>query len=236
MAIGNITPDSFYSGSRLSGGFEIVRWARQAVVDGASILDIGGCSTRPGSAPIDSESEWARIKYALSAIREVMPDVSLSLDTFRPEIARRALEEFGSMIINDVSGGCEKMYEIVHYWDVPYVWTLRGKLDLPSHYPEMNRLNLVLDPGFGFTGGIEQDYTCLREMHCLSQYGKPILVGISRKSMLYKPLGITPNECLNATQVAQFYALTQGATILRTHDVKESVQTMKLYDLVVSKE
>jgi dihydropteroate synthase len=241
MAIGNVTPDSFYPDSRLMGASQdqvdpesIVSWARKALADGADILDIGACSTRPGSTPVDEPTEWARLEPALEALRTEMPETPLSIDTFRPEIARRALPRFGSMIINDISGGSEAMFEVVRHYHVPYVWTLRGDLSLPARHPEMNDIDLILDPGFGFIGSPEADYECLRHMDDLRAFNRPVLAGISRKSMVYKPLGLTPQTCLIPTQALQLYALEHGATILRTHDVKESKQTVRLFDMLNS--
>ena len=234
MAIGNVTPDSFYAASRLGSEHELVTWAHRALADGASILDIGACSTRPGSEPVDEEDEWSRLQPALAAIRHELPDVPLSIDTFRPEIARRALDAFGPMTVNDISGGCEAMYEVVRQWNVPYIWTLCGQLDLPSRRPEMEDLQLILDPGFGFIGSTEADYDCLRRMDSLQQYNRPILVGVSRKSIVWRPLGITPESSLCATQVLHLYALQHGATILRVHDVKEAKQVVCLFDMLNS--
>jgi len=235
MAIGNVTPDSFYAASRLADTDRVLAWARSAVADGADILDIGGCSTRPGSTPASEEEEWTRVAPALKAIRKEMPEMLLSLDTFRSSIARRALEQFGPMIINDISGGCEAMYEIVREFEVPYIWTLSGDLELPKKMPQVCEMEgLILDPGFGFIGSTEADYACMRNMKQLQAYGKPILVGVSRKSMVWRPLGLTPETCLSATQALQLYAIEQGATILRTHDVKETRQITKLFELVNS--
>lgn len=234
MAIGNVTPDSFYTASRLGSADELEAWARQALADGADILDIGGCSTRPNSTPVSEEEEWERLKPAFATLRSAFPDVQLSLDTFRSEIARRALEEFGPMIINDISGGCEAMYEVVRQWGVPYIWTLRGQLDLPDKLPLLNEIDCILDPGFGFIGSPELDYACMRQLDSLRWYERPVLVGVSRKSMVYKPLGLTPETCLCATQALQLYALEHGAIILRTHDVKETKQTVLLYEQIVN--
>ena len=231
MAIGNVTPDSFYAASRLGTTDQVVSWARQALADGADILDIGACSTRPGSIAAEEEEEWRRLEPALAVLRSTFPEVPLSIDTFRPEIARRALEGFGALIINDISGGCEAMYEVVRKARVPYIWTLRGELDLPAKRPEMNDIDLILDPGFGFIGSTEKDYACMRNMDALREYKRPILVGVSRKSMVYKPLGLTPETCLTAIQALQMYALEHGATILRTHDVAATRQTIKLFEL-----
>ena len=229
MAIGNVTPDSFYAGSRLVDQSHVLSWARAAVEQGASILDIGGCSTRPGSTPASEEEEWRRVAPAIEALHCEMPEIPLSLDTFRPEIARRALEQFGPMIINDISGGCDAMYEVVRNHQAPYVWTLSGDLSLPEKRPEMQDIELILDPGFGFIGSTEKDYICMRQMDSLRSYNRPILVGVSRKSIVWRPLGLTPETSLTPTQVLHFYALEHGATILRVHDVKEAVQTVTLY-------
>ena len=230
MAIGNVTPDSFYPASRLAETADVVAWARQALDVGAEILDIGACSTRPGSIPVSEEGEWARLEPALTAIRKTLPDAQLSLDTFRPEIARLALEHFGPMIINDISGGCEAMYELVRAHNVPYIWTLRGQLDLPAQKNEMRDMELILDPGFGFIGSTAADYNCMRQLDELRAYNLPIFVGISRKSMVYKPLGLSPDTCLTATQALQLYALEHGADILRTHDVAATRQIITIYE------
>ena len=207
MAIGNVTPDSFYAASRLGSTDAVVAWAQQALADGAEILDIGACSTRPGSTPASEEEEWRRLEPALAALREALPEVRLSVDTFRPEIALRQAR-------------------------VPYIWTLRGDLDLPARMPELRNIDLILDPGFGFIGSTEADYECMRNMHRLRAYNLPILVGVSRKSMVWRPLGLTPETCLEATQALQLYALEQGATILRTHDVAATRQTIEIFNLL----
>ena len=163
-------------------------------------------------------------------MREVLPEVPLSLDTFRPAIAEKALQQFGPMIINDISGGCEAMYDLVRKYRAPYVWTLCGQLDLPKRMPEMQDIDLILDPGFGFINSTEADYTCMRQLDRLKAYERPVLVGVSRKSMLWRPLGLTPDTCLCATQALQLYALEHGASILRTHDVKETKQTITLWE------
>ena len=230
MAILNVTPDSFYAASRLTDTNEVAAAARRAVADGASILDIGACSTRPNSVPVEEEEEWRRLEPALAAVRRALPDTPLSVDTFRPEIARRALEQFGPLTINDISGGSVAMYEVVRHYGVPYIWTLRGKYHLLEQLPEMADMQLILDPGLGFCGGVEQDYDCLRRLDTLSAYGLPVLVGVSRKSMMWKLLQVTPDDCLPATQVLHLYALQHGATILRVHDVREAAQTITLYE------
>ena len=233
MAIGNVTPDSFYPASRLADSYQLEAWAQNALADGADILDIGGCSTRPGSTPVDEEEEWRRLEPAFTLLKQKFPETQLSLDTFRPEIARRALDQFGPMIINDISGGCEAMYDLVRKQKAPYIWTLRGDLTLPDRSP-LNDIDLILDPGFGFIGSPEADYACMRDLDYLRVYDRPILVGISRKSMLWRPLGLTPDTCLTATQALHLYALEHGATILRVHDVKETKQTILLYEQIVN--
>ena len=236
MAIGNVTPDSFYASSRLMNPSSeqvdeegVLAWAKNALSEGADILDIGACSTRPGSTPVEEAEEWRRLQPALRVLRKNIPEVQLSLDTFRPEIARLALENFGPMIINDISGGCPLMYDIVRSFEVPYVWTLRGNLDWPLQ-KSMDGIHLILDPGFGFCGGVEQDYECLRGLDSLRAFNRPILVGVSRKSMLWKPLGLTPDTCLCATQALQLYALEHGAAILRTHDVRATRDTITIWN------
>ena len=230
MAILNVTPDSFYAASRLSGADRVAEAARRAVTDGAAILDIGACSTRPGSTPASEEEEWSRLEPALEAVKRALPEVPLSVDTFRPEIARRAIEQFGRLTINDISGGSEAMYSVVRRYGVPYIWTLRGDYGMLERLPEMADMQLVLDPGLGFCGGVEQDYACLRRMDELGACGLPVLVGVSRKSMLWRLLGITPDESLSATQVLHLYALQHGATILRVHDVREAAHTITIYN------
>ena len=229
MAILNVTPDSFYADSRLSSVDDAVQAAQQSIAEGASILDIGACSTRPGSRAVSAEVEWQRLEPVLRAIRQTLPTVQLSVDTFRPEIAERAICLAGEIIINDISGGSEEMMRLVRKWHVPYVWTLRGNYDWLARMPEMEDIDLILDPGLGFCGGVDQDYDCLRHIDILRSYNRPILVGCSRKSMLYKPFGVTPADCLSATQVLHFYALQHGATILRAHDIREAMQTITLY-------
>jgi len=239
MAIGNVTPDSFYASSRLmdpsSGmvnGETVVAWAENALRDGADILDIGACSTRPDSTPVSEDEEWRRLEPALEALRTALPDATLSVDTFRPSIARKAVERFGQLIINDISGGCDEMFDFVLANSLPYVFTFRGAYRLLDILDNPATLKWILDPGFGFCGGVEQDYACLRQMDSLRAYNRPVLVGVSRKSMLYKPLGLTPDTCLSATQALQLYTLFHGATILRTHDVRDTRNIIEVYKMI----
>ena len=235
MAIGNVTPDSFYAPSRLTDTDRVIAWARTALEEGADILDIGACSTRPGSTPAPEEEEWRRLEPALQALRAELPDAQLSVDTFRPEIARRALDSFGPMIINDISRGCQAMYDLVCTHDVPYVFTFSGaynQLVILDHCPMKH---VIIDLGLGFCGGVEEDYECLRRMDELQSYNRPILVGISRKSMIWKPLGLTPDTSLTSTQALHLYALEHGASILRVHDVLPARQTIRLYEMINGK-
>jgi dihydropteroate synthase len=232
MAILNVTPDSFYAGSRIQDPDRLVSAALRCLDEGAYILDIGACSTRPDSLPASEEEEWSRLEPALRALRTRVPDARLSVDTFRPEIARRALESFGPLIVNDVSGGCEAMFNLVRGYRVPYIWTLRGDYSRLQEIDRMEGIELILDPGLGFTGGVDNDYRCLRQIDRLKAYGRSVLVGVSRKSMLYRLLETTPEDCLAATQVLHLYALQHGATILRVHDVREARQTVRLYEKI----
>lgn len=225
MGIINCTPDSFYSPSRVQEG-EVLAVAERMVADGAAILDIGGCSTRPGYTPVEEEEEWRRVEPALRMIRKAMPEVVLSLDTYRVEVARRALDTFGEMIINDVSGGDEQMYGLVKAYDVPYIITGRP-------VPEVHGYDKwIEDPGLGFLGSTEADYAALRS---LRRGDYPLLVGLSRKSMIYRTLGITPEESLTPTQALHMYALTHGADILRVHDVLPAVQTVRMFTMLDKK-
>lgn len=232
MAILNATPDSFYSASRLSDAGQVLAAAERAMAEGADILDLGACSTRPGYTPVPVEEEWRRLEPALRAIRTSLHNIPLSIDTFQPEIARRAMDSCGPLIINDISGGCEAMYALVREYNAEYIWTLRGQLNIAEQWPAMQDMRIILDPGLGFTGSTERDYECLRRLPELKQYGRPILVGLSRKSMVYRPLGLTPETCLAPTQVLHLYALQQGASILRTHDVRDTMNTITIYNTI----
>ena len=266
MAILNITPDSFVPSTRLLGGQKSVvsgQWsvtadeervlaqAERALAEGAAILDIGGYSTRPGAAEVSEAEEWRRVALAIGAIRQRFPEVVVSVDTFRAEVARRAVDEYEADIINDISGGCEEMYEAVAERHVPYVLmhmrgtpkTMQQMTDYEDIMSEMmayfqsriDRLHrmgvadVIVDPGFGFAKTVEQNYEVLRRMQEFEALGCPLLAGLSRKSMFYKPLGITPEEALNATTAANMLALERGANILRVHDVRAAVETVEVF-------
>jgi dihydropteroate synthase len=253
MAIVNITPDSFYtSWSDLSEN-TLLDAIQNMLHEGADMIDIGACSTRPNSVPVDADAEWARLSPALQAIRYHFPSAILSVDTFRAEIAEKALEA-GADMINDVFGGgeSERMWEVVAAHRVPYILTHAQALSVPSHPTDydytmsqvvdfmqssINRLHkmgvadVIIDPGFGFNKTEQQNYTILRDMDILHSLHVPILVGISRKSMLYNPLGLTPADVLPATIAAHTIALDRGAKILRVHDVAAAKQAITVYSL-----
>jgi dihydropteroate synthase len=253
MAIVNITPDSFYtSWSGLSEN-TLLDAIQNMLHEGADMIDIGACSTRPNSVPVDADAEWARLSPALQAIRYHFPSAILSVDTFRAEIAEKALEA-GADMINDVFGGgeSERMWEVVAAHRVPYILTHAQALSVPSHPTDydytmsqvvdfmqssINRLHkmgvadVIIDPGFGFNKTEQQNYTILRDMDILHSLHVPILVGISRKSMLYNPLGLTPADVLPATIAAHTIALDRGAKILRVHDVAAAKQAITVYSL-----
>lgn len=253
MAIVNITPDSFYtSWSGLSEN-TLLDAIQNMLHEGADMIDIGACSTRPNSVSVDADAEWARLSPALQAIRYHFPSAILSVDTFRAEIAEKALEA-GADMINDVFGGgeSERMWEVVAAHRVPYILTHAQALSVPSHPTDydytmsqvvdfmqssINRLHkmgvadVIIDPGFGFNKTEQQNYTILRDMDILHSLHVPILVGISRKSMLYNPLGLTPADVLPATIAAHTIALDRGAKILRVHDVAAAKQAITVYSL-----
>ena len=256
MAIVNATPDSFYAASRTQSHKAIAERVEQALKEGAAIVDIGGYSSRPDADDVSVEEEWSRVDMALSATREVSAEVAVSIDTFRAEVVRRAYEKYGEVIVNDITGGLgdEKMLQTVAELELPYIaMHMRGTpqtMQQQTHYNDVvadvanelqerltaienagiERKRVALDPGFGFAKRVEQNYELLAGLHNLKALGQPLLVGVSRKSMIYKPLGITPDEALSATQAVHWEALRQGATLLRVHDVAEAVATIKLYE------
>ena len=252
MAIINVTTDSFARYCTNITEAEILRWAAEALSEGADILDIGGCSTRPGSVPPSEEEEWRRVRLAVTAIRREWPEAVLSVDTWRASVARQAVEQ-GVDIVNDISGGQfdERMFETIADLRVPYILThTRAKPDVMQQFTDYDDLmseilgflqervdmlhrmgvkDVVLDPGFGFSKTTDQNYTLLRNLNCLGVLGLPILAGLSRKSMITKVLDISPDEALNGTTALHMLALQNGADILRVHDVKEAKQVITLY-------
>lgn len=251
MGILNVTPDSFFADSRKQTEEEIAKRAEQILEEGAAMIDVGAFSTRPGAAMVSEEEESARLHLALSVIRRNHPEAVLSIDTFRPTVAKRVIEEFGDCVINDVGGltagpdGAladdpirrEEMFRLVSSMHVPYIYmtsaaTLREVLldfaEKAQQLRDLGQKDIILDPGFGFGKTTDQDYALMGELEKLQVMQLPILVGISRKSMIWRRLGITPAEALNGTTVLHAVALLKGANILRVHDVKAAVETVKL--------
>ncbi len=252
MGILNVTPDSFYPGSRLSSTEEAIERARVMLAEGADILDIGGYSTRPGAADISSQEEHDRLIPAIESIVREFPDVLLSVDTFRADVAEASINA-GAAIINDVAGGTldEKMFETVARLQVPYILmhmrgtpqtmqtmanysdvTIEVLDELQQQVAKLTRLgvnDIILDPGFGFAKTTEHNFELLNRLEDLRILGLPILAGMSRKSMVYKTLGIDQADALTGTIVVNTIALMKGANILRVHDVKETKQAIELY-------
>ena len=251
MGILNVTPDSFYADSRKQTEEEIAKRAEQILEEGAVMIDVGAFSTRPGAAMVSEEEESARLHLALSVIRRNHPEAVLSVDTFRPTVAKRVIEEFGDCVINDVGGltagpdGAladdpirrEEMFRLVSSMHVPYIYmtsaaTLREVLldfaEKAQQLRDLGQKDIILDPGFGFGKTTDQDYALMGELEKLQVMQLPILVGISRKSMIWRRLGITPGEALNGTTALHAVALLKGANILRVHDVKAAVEAVKL--------
>jgi len=238
MGILNVTPDSFYAGSRAQTKEAVLERARQLRTEGAAMLDIGACSTRPGSEPVSEEQEMERLRMALRIVRSEASDAVVSIDTFRPEVAAMAVKEFDADIINDVSGGSAEMFRVVTRLRVPYILTsveptlhdiLLDFAEKVQQLRDLGQKDIILDPGFGFGKTLEQNYEVLSGMEQLQVLGLPILAGISRKSMIYRLLGTTPDESLNGTTVINTVALMKGASILRVHDVREAAECIKLY-------
>ena len=245
MGIINVTPDSFACRCTSITEAGVLTAAAQALNEGADILDIGGCSTRPGYEPVSEEEEWRRVRIGLDAIRKQWPEAIVSVDTFRASVARKSVEEFGANIINDISGGDldADMFATVADLRVPYIITHArevGDRDVISEVvgvlqekaDALHRLgvrDLIVDPGFGFGKTLEQNYELLRKLRYLKALELPILVGVSRKSMIHRALGITPGEALGGTIALNTLALENGAAILRVHDVKEAKQLTTIY-------
>ena len=239
MGILNVTPDSFFAGSRKQTEQEIAERAHQIVTEGATIIDIGGCSTRPGSEPVSEAEEMQRLRLALEVVRREQPHAVISVETFRPDVARMTVEEFGADIINDVSEGSVEMYRMISRLRVPYIlMSVQPTLHdmLLAFAREVQQLrdfgvkDIILDPGFGFGKTVAQNYEVMNQLERLLVMDLPLLVGISRKSMIFKLLGLTPDESLNGTSVLNTIALMKGASILRVHDVKEAVECVRIVE------
>lgn len=255
MAIINVTDDSFFDGSRTVDECSIAERVKKAICEGATILDVGGYSSRPNAKELSVEEEWSRVRMSLSVISRVASDAIVSVDTFRSEVARRAVEEFGELIVNDISSGelDDRMVDVVAEYDLPYIiMHMRGTpqtMQSQTEYKDgvvcevcryfeqrISELStrgitkLVLDPGFGFAKTLEQNYELLGGLDRLCAMGYPILAGVSRKSMIYKLLDVAPAEALNGTTALHWEALRQGATILRVHDTREAVEVVKIFN------
>ena len=257
MAIVNVTDDSFYAGSRTLSEQAVIERVESAIAEGASILDVGGYSSRPGAKDISVEQEWQRVEMGLRCIRRVAPSAVVSVDTFRSEVAERALEGYGPLIINDISAGeiDNRIIDVVARHDVPYIamhmrgtpQTMQQQIDLEQDITEqvcdyfrqrVEQLRsrgvnkLILDPGFGFAKSLKQNYELLLGLDRVCALGYPVLAGLSRKSMIYKLLGTSPSDdaTLQGTKILNYQALCSGATILRVHDVKEAVEIVDLFN------
>ena len=260
MAILNVTPDSFFAGSRMPDAPHVERRVREAVAEGASIIDVGGYSSRPGADEVSPGEEWRRVKLGVGAVRRLAPGMAVSVDTFRSEVAARAIERFGPLIINDISAGelDPAMPAVAAKYGVPYIaMHMKGDPKTMQSLRDYNRditaevvayfearvaallaagiarEHLVLVPGFGFAKTTEQNYELLAGLHRLCALGYPVLAGLSRKSMIYRVLGVTPAQSLAGTVALGWECLRQGAAILRVHDVREAVDTVRIFNAYV---
>lgn len=252
MGILNVTPDSFYAGSRKQTEAAIIDRIETILREGASIIDVGGYSSRPDAAEVSETEEMQRLEMALQPLLQHYPDVVVSVDTFRSSVARQCVEKYGVAMINDISGGelDERMFDTVAQLRVPYIMMhMRGTpqtmqqqtdyedvtADLLKYFSQkLERLfrlgvnDVILDPGFGFSKTLAQNYELMRHLDDFRIFGLPLLVGVSRKSMIYKLLETTPEESLNGTTVLHTYALLQGADILRVHDVRAAKEAIRI--------
>lgn len=254
MGILNLTPDSFYVHSRMETDEAIAARTHQIVDEGAAIVDVGAYSSRPGAADVSAGEEMARLRRGLEIIRREVPEAVVSVDTFRADVARMCVEEYGVAIVNDISAGelDKDMFATVAELRVPYVMMhMLGRpqdMQQAPHYDnvvrevflyfarkvqqlrDMGAYDLVLDPGFGFGKTLEHNYELMARLEEFSVFELPLLVGISRKSMIYKLLGISPEEALNGTTVLHTIALQKGADILRVHDVRQAVEAVRIVE------
>lgn len=253
MGILNCTPDSFFAGSRVQTEESIARRANQIIEEGGTMIDVGGFSTRPGGVEVPEEEEMRRLRFALPIVRREQPEAILSVDTYRPNVARMVVEEMGADIINDVSEGgitgvvdtpleqttdeYPAIFRTVAALGVPYILMsvkpaihdmLLAMAREVQQLRDLGQKDIILDPGFGFGKTQEQNYDVLREMNRLSTLGLPILAGMSRKRMILQPLGTNPDGSLNGTTVVNTLALMNGASILRVHDVKAAAEAVRL--------
>lgn len=255
MGIVNVTPDSFFAGSRIDGAKALRERLDTLVREGAVLADLGAYSSRPGAEEVSPEEERRRLRPALQILRDEYPDLPVSVDTFRSDVARMAVEEYGASMINDISGGGldPAMYRTMAELQVPYILMhMKGDpktmqqqasysdvtLEVIDYFAqrvgqllELGVHDIILDPGFGFSKTTAQNYELLAQLGSLVEaFTQPLLVGVSRKSMIYRPLGISPEEALNGTTFLHALALERGAKILRVHDVRPAVEAVQLYE------
>lgn len=254
MGILNVTPDSFYAGSRMETEEAVRRRVRQIIAEGGSMIDVGAYSSRSGAADVSAEEEMERLRRGMRIVREEAPEIPVSVDTFRADVAKMAVEELGVDIINDISGGelDKEMFKTVAKLGVPYILMhMKGTpqtMQQAPHYEDLmkevmlyfaekvqqlrdlGQKDIVLDPGYGFAKTIDHNYELLKHQEMLEVFELPLLVGVSRKSMIYRFLGSSPEEALNGTTVLNTLALQKGANILRVHDVKEAVEVVRLVE------
>ena len=257
MGILNVTPDSFYAGSRMQTEADIAQRAQQILSEGASIIDIGAYSSRPNAEIISSEEEMHRLRMGLEVLKRNHPDAIISVDTFRADVAEWCVEEYGVAIINDIAAGemDSEMFETVARLGVPYIMMhMQGtpqSMQAEPHYDNLLKeifmyfakkiqqlrdlgvKDIVLDPGFGFGKTLEHNYELMAHLEEFKVFELPLLVGISRKSMIYRLFGSTPQEALNGTTVLDTIALMKGADIIRVHDVREAVEAVKMVEKIV---
>ena len=248
MGILNVTPDSFYAGSRQQTKQAVAERAAQIVGEGGSIIDIGACSTRPGSQPATEQEEMERLRMALRVVRLTLPDAILSVDTFRPDVARMAVEEFGVDMVNDVGlsaadGGQRPvdMFRMVSRLRVPYIYmsrraTVKAVLidcaEAVDMLRSMGQKDIVVDPGFGFGKTMDENFAILNGLERMQMLRLPVLVGVSRKRMVWQTLGCSPDEALNGTTVLNTIALQRGASILRVHDVRQAAECISMVQML----
>ncbi|HKL31950.1 MAG TPA: dihydropteroate synthase [Tangfeifania sp.] len=258
MGVINVTPDSFYNGGKMEDEKVMLSAVEKMMNDGATFIDVGAVSTRPGATMVSTKEELGRLLPAIHAIRKQFPEVPLSIDTFRSWVAVRVIDEIGPIIVNDISGGSldSKMFETVGKMNVPYILThILGTPRTMQEKPEyddvvrevstwlsdrvkkLNKLgvkDVIIDPGFGFGKNLQHNYDLLNRLDSFKVFQLPVMVGLSRKSMIWKLLSTVPEEALNGTSVANMMALLGGADILRVHDVKEAMEAIKIFEALKS--
>lgn len=254
MGIVNVTPDSFFDGGNLEDEKVLLRMVEKMITDGATIIDVGGISTRPGASIISTKTELERLLPAVQAIRKEFQQIPISVDTFRSWVAVRVIDEIGPIIVNDISGGTldSKMFETVGKMEVPYILThLKGTPQNMQENPQYENVvkevstyfgekvkrltkcgvkDVIIDPGFGFGKNLDHNYELLNRLDSFKVFQLPVMVGLSRKSIVCKSLKVNPADALNGTSVVNTLALLSGADILRVHDVKEAAEAIKIFE------